>query len=183
LLLTSSAGDVVDLSLAYINSQDITLIASYDGVNFFLHAITAQDDEQVTQAASTVIVPTDIPALSLGSDLAGTVFANVELFDFILKEELLPDEGFLGAPDVYSSVTQFATDDGPSAANALLRLDSTNPLISTAYPSGLFGGPAAKYEQMVWTPIPRDYLMQRGWMFLPATKVKFLKMEFTNLQG
>ena len=132
---------------------------------------------------STVIVPTDIPALSLGSDLAGTVFANVELFDFILKEELLPDEGFLGAPDVYSSVTQFATDDGPSAANALLRLDSTNPLISTAYPSGLFGGPAAKYEQMVWTPIPRDYLMQRGWMFLPATKVKFLKMEFTNLQA
>lgn len=181
--LLTALGDVVDLPLAYLVEQDLTLIASFDGTNYYLHARTLIDDEQVIQPSSTTASQAEVPLLTLGSNLAGTVFANVELIDFVLKEEILPGDDFLDFPDVYSTVAQFSGEDSSLSANALLRLDPTNPLISTAYPSGLFGGPASKYDQMVWTPIPRDYVMQRGWMYLPATKIKFLKLEFTNLQA
>lgn len=39
----------------------------------------------------------------------------------------------------------------------------------------------AFFEQAVWTPIPRDYLLTRGFIHIPPTRAKFFKFEFTNL--
>lgn len=183
LVLYTSAGDIVELPMVWLGLNDLTLIASYDGTALRLRAISQMDDEVVEQPVSGAIIQATVPLLTLGSDLAATVFANVKLIDFVLKEEVLGSDDFLAAPDVYSTVAQFAADDTMSSENALLRLDPLSQMISSAYPSALFGGPASKYDQMVWTPIPRDYLMQRGWMYLPATKAKFIKLEFTNLQA
>jgi len=98
------------------------------------------------------------------------VFANVELFDFHLKEELLPDEGFLGAPtSTPASHSSLPTTDLRQPTLCASRLDQ--PADQHGLPSGC-SGDRAKYEQMVDAD-PRDYLMQRGWCS-PATKVKFL---------
>lgn len=37
------------------------------------------------------------------------------------------------------------------------------------------------YDLLGWTPVPRDYVLQKGYLHLPPTKARFWKLEFTNL--
>ena len=37
------------------------------------------------------------------------------------------------------------------------------------------------YEARSWTPIPRDYTLQKGFVHLPPTRARYFKFEFTNL--
>lgn len=200
----------VDLDVAYLGGQDLTLLVSYDTSSFHLHVRSTVDDQSADVDVITPIVGSS-SVLTLGSDLANDAYGNVDMVDFVLKEQLLPSEDFLLAPDVYSTAnTDLLENDQPATTtispvedfldipsayaqvalfenddasrDALLRLDPTNSLVGPAFPTGLFGGPGNKYEQMIWTPIPRGYIMQRGWMFLPATKARYWKLEITNLQ-
>lgn len=40
---------------------------------------------------------------------------------------------------------------------------------------------AGDYEGITWTPISRDYVLQKGYMHFPPVRATYLKMEFTNL--
>jgi hypothetical protein len=204
-------GQQADLPLGYLARQDLTLLISYDTKVFHLHARSGVDEANHNVPVTSQITAS-AQAIMIGADLAADIFANIDVVDFVLKEQLLDSDDFLLAPDVYSTadtdllendqpgvsyispaedfldvptsyagVPQFERDD--ASTDALLRLDPTNALVSETYPSGLFGGPGNKYEQMVWTPIPRSYTMQRGWMLLPATKARYWKLEITNLQA
>lgn len=64
--------------------------------------------------------------------------------------------------------------------NALIRM---HPRFfhQTANTMAIVGGPGDRYDQMVWTPIPRDYSLRRGLLRLPPTKTKHFKFEITNL--
>lgn len=42
-------------------------------------------------------------------------------------------------------------------------------------------GTDAFYEERGWTPIPRDYTLQKGYVHLPPTRARYWKFEFTNL--
>jgi hypothetical protein len=44
-----------------------------------------------------------------------------------------------------------------------------------------FDDPEEFYRDLYWTPVPRDYTLQKGYMYLPPTKAKWWKFEFTNL--
>lgn len=44
-----------------------------------------------------------------------------------------------------------------------------------------FDDPEGFYRDLFWTPVPRDYTLQKGYMYLPPTKARFWKFEFTNL--
>lgn len=180
-LLRTNGGDSLSVTLTYNGGQDYSLVAAYTGVGLHFHVRTAIEEASVDQLV-TVPIPADaIAAFSIGSMLNTTLPANVELSDFVLKEELWTDDSFLDDPDLYSTVAEFSGDDNAQSANALVRLDSSNALTPAATPTGLFGGPGAKYDNMVWTPIPRDYIAQRGWMNLPPIKARFINLEFTNL--
>jgi hypothetical protein len=37
------------------------------------------------------------------------------------------------------------------------------------------------FAERAWTPIPRDYTLQRGYVHLPPTRARYWKFEFTNL--
>ena len=41
--------------------------------------------------------------------------------------------------------------------------------------------PVDDFEQMVWSPIARDYTLQKGYVEIPPTRARFFKFEFTNL--
>jgi hypothetical protein len=96
-------------------------------------------------------------------------------------------------PLSFSQISEFyeygtgysATNDYPSTLpqttdGALLRI---NPQFHDAQnnPVGIVGGRKTQYEFMVWTPIARDYTLREGFLYLPPTKAKFWKFEFTNL--
>lgn len=183
--LTTSHGDTLLLPISYQSGQDTNLIVSYDGQgNVHMHGVNTSD-EQVLDATLSVLLDTAVPpVLTLGATLDGVYRLNSQLLHLVLKEEVAPDDGFLSNPAAYCTVAQFEGDELPQTRNALLRLDLTAvSLIDVTRPWGLFGGPAAKFEAMAWTPIPRDYTMQRGIMQLPETKAKFWKLEITHLQA
>lgn len=68
----------------------------------------------------------------------------------------------------------------PVVDNALMRMHARfyHP---DANPLALVGGPGDRYGEMVWAPIPRDYVLKRGTLRLPPTKSKYFKFEITNL--
>jgi phage replication-related protein YjqB (UPF0714/DUF867 family) len=71
-----------------------------------------------------------------------------------------------------------------TSASAILRMD---PSLITAgaesvSPWGLIGGPPVALDDMVWTPLPGDFVLRKGLMKFRPIKARHLKMEFTNLQ-
>lgn len=70
--------------------------------------------------------------------------------------------------------------DTPLVDNALLRMHPRFFDVE-ANPLALVGGPGDQYAEMVWAPVPRDYVLKRGTMRLPPTKSKHFKFEMTNL--
>ena len=181
ILLVTVWGDRLEMPFNYLGRQQLTLIASYDGHVLRLRARGVSDDQEALLTPPQAMPAYEISQITVGSSSGGSLLGNADIYDLVIKEEVLPGDDFLDFPDVYSTVTQFAGDDSVAATNSLLRLDVSSPLVDAEHPSGFFGGIAQKYESMNWTPIPRDYLMQRGWMSLPSTKARFLKLEITNL--
>ena len=57
----------------------------------------------------------------------------------------------------------------------------SNKEIGLLNPFGFLGGVPDRYENLLWTPISQDYRLHSGYMHFPATRMKFIKMEFTNL--
>lgn len=41
--------------------------------------------------------------------------------------------------------------------------------------------PEEFFENLEWTPIPRDFVVQKGYLHIPPTRARFFKFEFTNL--
>ena len=171
--------------ITYVGSQDISVVVSYDGEGtFHMHARTNTDDQTADFWAQPMMMDV-CPTIMLGGNLGLEYFLNSDLINLVLKEEMADGlDDFLNNPGSYCTVAQFEADDLPQSRNAILRLDPTaTHLIDSAHPWGLFGGPGMRYESLLWSPVPRDYLMQRGWMYLPPTQARFLKLEITNLQA
>jgi hypothetical protein len=182
--LSMTGNNALVLPLDYGALQSISLIASFDGSRLRLHARTSIQDKSLDAVVSVAPPTAPIASFMLGASLDTTHGASIDVLDFVLKEEALASDIFLDEPDAYSSVSDFPGEDAAIARNALIRFDPFNTLsLSGMSPSGLYGGVANKYASMFWTPIPRDYIAQRGWMKLPPTQAKFIKLEFTNLQA
>lgn len=47
--------------------------------------------------------------------------------------------------------------------------------------SGVPDGTNEWYDDLVWTPIPRNYVLQKGFVHIPPTKARHFKFEFSNL--
>lgn len=67
--------------------------------------------------------------------------------------------------------------------NALLRYDPQHRTegVESLNPYGFLGGPGVVYEDLVWTPIGRDYQLKKGFYEFDPTKARFFKFEFSNL--
>jgi hypothetical protein len=183
LTLTSAGGDVLTCEADYQDGRALAFVAAYDGVNYHLHVDNGSDDFVADTPATVPIPATEVSSFSIGADLAGLNYLSGKLTSFVLKEEVYdPDDPFLADPESFCAIPLYRNQDTPLGRSALIRLDVANTRISPSNPFGLYGGPAAKFEQIIWTPVPRDYTAQRGWMRLPPIKARFFKLEFTNLQ-
>lgn len=184
-LLTLSSGDTFTLGLTYQGGQDTRLIIAYDGnTGIHMHAVNDSDEESLDGTIGQPMPSITAPIIALGCDLAEANYLDSDLLWMVLKEETSDGtDDFLIEPSSYCTIAQFQSDDLPQSRNALLRLDPTaTTLVDDTHPWGLFGGPAAKYDQMTWSPVPRDYTMHRGIMRFSPVKASFWKLEITNLQ-
>jgi hypothetical protein len=73
-----------------------------------------------------------------------------------------------GAPQV---IDRFLLD--PLFPGSSVNLYWSNSVVP---PSGL-----SFYDSLAWTPVPRSFGVQKGWLYLPPTRASYWKFEFTNL--
>lgn len=99
---------------------------------------------------------------------------------FIVKQEPLQTgqaDSFLQHPDVYTLPDPVdSTGYGSSLSNAIL-------VGRLAWEEVFRGGvDGSKYSAKKWIPVYSDWTVKRQWYYLPqATKMKYLKLEFSNL--
>jgi hypothetical protein len=187
--------------VTFVPGQTITIMAVYTPSKIKLSVkigATLHEDE-TTLAAPLTQTPT---AMRIGAPMVGTSAAPA----FTLRGFVLKQENWYGTvdhqtyadtyharwsnwnirPGVVGWLDRVITDtfwwdyrrEG-FTLNALLRFDRR--FRTDASPYGFRGGPGYAFEDVVWTPVFRDYTLQRGYLFLPPTKAKYLKLEFTKL--
>lgn len=135
----------------------------------------------------------------LGDSTAPVIFTgNYRLNAMVVKQEpltftagdetglIIPDtlQQFLDDPVVYLDKPEYQVDDDGSTDNALLRYlpkfaVGTQPESSNRH--GFVGGPGTIFEDVVWTPVMRDYKLRAGMLQFHPVRAKFFKFEFTNL--
>lgn len=114
--------------------------------------------------------------------------------NFVVHEQsasnLLASEGTWCSnpqPVNYAVVNLYLDTQGDGSGTVINRffLDPTHvgPHFSIYYSNDpqVTDGTEEFYEARTWTPIPRDYTLQKGYVHLPATRARYWKFEFTNL--
>lgn len=88
---------------------------------------------------------------------------------------------FIANPTWYCDPDPVIPDDsGRYPSTSLDNAVYAAPFVSREHGSG--GADKSAFEDKEWTPVWRDYVVQKGMLWLPrATSMKYLKLEFTNL--
>lgn len=91
-------------------------------------------------------------------------------------------------PINYSVVNLYldTTDEGDGKVVDRFYLDPTHDgahltIYYSMDPQELEGDPKEFMSNRTWTPIPRDFTVQRGNIYIPPTRARYWKFEFTNL--
>jgi hypothetical protein len=144
-----------------------------------------------TQGQSVVAehVAVNNPYLNLANVIrVGGSLANIALVGAInletltLKQEQVTTatiQDFFSNPEPYSLKPLWKQDPITAKTNnALLRFHHDYLRPGTI---GFVGGPGDIYSNLDWRPIPRDYVLTKGFVHLLPVKARFFKFEFTAL--
>jgi hypothetical protein len=188
-------------------------LPSFDfDMNERLQIALSYDGERVTfymPQAGAVSIPANlagltVSALRFGAELGdsaeeliitgayrlGSFVLKAEALDFVSGESglIVPDaiQEFIENPQTYVQKPPYEGDDSHTTRNSLLRF-ATNFALGTGAdglnPWGFVGGPGDIYDDVVWTPVNRDFKLQKGFMQINPTRASCWKFEFTNLQA
>lgn len=196
--LTTTAGDTITLDNNTADNIPIQIVAAYVGGVLRLsidqagiqgtpvydewgNFIFTYFPPNSVDVPASVPIPSVIPGqLLIGASTNLSTYSGGTITSFILSQSTWLSDDFLTDPSAYSLVPLMASDEDLAATNALIRFDTSQ--LSATNSTGFIGGPAHPYDAMTWTPIPRTYEMQRGYMKLPLTRAKFWNLEITNLR-
>lgn len=90
-------------------------------------------------------------------------------------------DDFITSPTYYCDPDPVIPDDNGNRPSTSLD-DAVYAAPFTARRAGSGGADRSAFEGKEWTPVWRDYVVQKGMLHLPrAVSTKFLKLEFTNL--
>jgi hypothetical protein len=116
-------------------------------------------------------------------------YANILLENLVVKQEqYLSTVLYLDDPEPYLVHPDAADEDEipDYTDNSILRV---HPSFQTyvneddpgVNPYGFVGGPGNIYENLIWTPINRDFVLHKGLLQFDPVRAKYFKFEFTNL--
>lgn len=181
-----------------VNSR-MRAVVSYDGerLSFYMPetgvvANVSGSLDRMTSAAIRLgaeLGDSTAPAIFTGNFRLNAMVVKQEPLTFVAEDEgglIIPDtlRQFLDDPEVYLDKAEYQVDEDGSTDNALLRYlpkfaIGTRP--ESANRHGFVGGPGTIFEDIVWTPIMRDYKLRAGMLQFHPVRAKFFKLEFTNL--
>lgn len=160
---------------------------TFDGTVLSLESPRGKIDSMAGSIPSGTNPP---QTLRIGGQLTGdpltSVPGNFRLCSLMIKQGNPdgPEEraAYWADPHGYVVTPEYPKNDS-TTRNALLRYDPAQQTdgADSLNPYGLLGGPGVVYEEMVWTPVCRDYVVKQGHYDFNPTKARFFKFEFTNL--
>lgn len=98
-----------------------------------------------------------------------------------VEDHTLSSADFVTNPTYYCDPDPVIADEsGRYPSTSLDNAVYAAPFLSREHGSG--GSDTSAFEDKEWVPVWRDYVVQKGMLYLPrATTMKYLKLEFTNL--
>lgn len=184
--------------IEFSTNTRLRVFVSYDGerLSFYMPETGAVANVPTSMASMTS------QAIRLGAELGPSTAEVIytgryRLNALVLKQESMtfeagpeglivpePVQRFLEDPGTFLDKPEYEVDEDGSTDNALVRYlprfavgsgaDSTNQY-------GFLGGPGSIYEDVVWTPVTRDYKLRAGMLQFHPVRARFFKFEFTNL--
>lgn len=186
-------GVSIEHDISFPAGSTIGVVAGYDAATSRLYIYYRRLD---VEDAETEMVEGIAPDVSVDR-LAAYVWINktglnvgplnrggFALQSMVLKSGVVMDnveaEQFFADPVQYAEHAEIADRDvDASTDNSVLRFLPDG--VTDGNPTGMYGGPGDYYENLVWTPVMRNYRAYKGYMNFHQTRAKYWKFEFTNL--
>ncbi len=193
--LGAGVGTVVMQQFPFTANSRIRAVAVYDGdlLSFY-----------IPESGAVMNAPADFTGMTsnvirfgaeAGPSTAPVIYTgHFRMNAFLIKQERItfsPDDAGLNVPepvrlfldnaDVYLDKPQFVRDEDGSTDNAILRYLPRFVCGDVINPYGFVGGPGDIFEDVVWTPVMRDYKLRAGMLQFHPVRAKFFKFEFTCL--
>lgn len=184
LRVATAYGDTLNITMAPFDAATgMDFVVSYDGSEIMLSARAGLVDYSASMPV-TVPLRSGSTILRVGGFLGTDPgVSDFDLDAFVLKIDTVPDadtiNDFFNGSDPYVTASTFMGANDPRTDNALLRYSPT--FITADWPTGFVGGTPDRYADLVWTPVARDFLLRKGFMYFNPTRAKYWKLEFTNL--
>jgi len=192
-------GALYQQPLDFSRNSRLRVFVSYDGNRFSFYMPETGAVTNVTATSTHATSATIRLGAELGDSTAPVIFTgDYRLTAMLIKQEpltfeaddeaglLVPDpvQRFMDDPNVYLAKPEYQTDADHSTDNALLRYLPSFSVGTTADSANLYGfvgGPGTIFEDVVWTPVMRDYRLRAGMIQFQPVRARFFKFEFTNL--
>jgi len=185
--ITFSEGDTVTFTTTCVvgSGSEISLTLRYSVNDGEATVVTSSGTSSLNLSPSFIRF-----GHSSNDDLLDAPFPAT-LNHFCLQYGTAPAE-FLNTPSLWTrnviGSDNFFDNDNPSSniLGSLIRLSGANVSDTSTFTRssnkwGIVGGALNIFDQMSWTPIPRDYVVRRGILRIPSTPAQFFKMEFSSL--
>ena len=176
----------------------LQFVIGYDGEHVYFYA----------PQGGVILLPANIEGLTIqvirfGAESGFTaedliLTGAYRLRSFVLKKETLsfisaeaglvvPEavQSFLDDSAAYVRKAPFAGEDTGSTKNSLLRFGLIYVMGTPdngINPWGFVGGPGDVYDDVIWTPVNRDFALHKGFLQFAPTRASCFKFEFTHLQ-
>lgn len=192
--LTYADGAMTTMPFDFAANSRLNAFISYDGQRLSLYMPEVGGVANAMATMSGMVTDTIRLGAEIGDSSAPVVFSgDYRLNAMVIKQEPMtfesgdsglivpqPVTDFLADAATYLTKPEYQLDPDHSTDNALLRYQP-GFVTGTINPYGFYGGPGSIYEDVVWTPVMRDYKLRAGMLQFTPVSAKFFKFEFTNL--
>jgi hypothetical protein len=182
LVFTSTFGDNYTVPIDFQIGTGVKVVVGYERRRrlVYMQAQTVDGTTERFEANLPQTITSRVDSVRIGGGPNDDGVANFLLRGLVLKQHALIDpEDYFEHTSAYSTRAEFAHADDHRTDNALLRFH--RDYVGGDSALGLVGGPGDFYSDLIWSPIPRDFTLQKGFISLPPIQAKFWKFEFSNL--
>lgn len=177
----------ISVPMDYHRGQSITLMVSrdpHDGTSGTTMVWAQGIGDPVTVEQDWTPSPVEASRMRLGGSLGADRLRGGYLLNHLYLRSGRADgddefEAFAADPMGFVTDASLRPDINDTTVNMVLRRSTS--YVSDANPLGFIGGPGNIYEDLSWTPVERDFTLQKGYIQVPPIAAKFWKFEFSNL--
>jgi hypothetical protein len=178
-------------------NEQMSMALCYDGAQFHFYIHGTDRVGFVSGVVNPPLLPLTSTGMTALMRIGGLVtpaggdpgHGHFRLLSLILKPEMSAGqdvyEQYFSDFSAFVAPSGLMGESGGAVNNTILRYDSAFQTLTkeSLNQFGFVGSPGNRYENLVWTPVSRDFKLNKGYLVFNPTKAKYFKFEFTNLSA